>query len=87
MAVASRLRNAIMLSAAGLRLPPTRPELTRGRRCLGYAPAQAGRMIEDYKRLTRRARTVVEPSSTDASQLTAPSVIWRRQRSVERHVH
>jgi len=60
--LASRLRNAIMLVRGRPADSPPTPgrELTAVARCLGYAPAQAGRMIEDYKRLTRRARTVVE---------------------------
>jgi glutamate-ammonia-ligase adenylyltransferase len=60
--LATRVRNAIMLvRGRPADSPPTAGrELTAVARCLGYAPAQAGRMIEDYKRLTRRARTVVE---------------------------
>jgi glutamate-ammonia-ligase adenylyltransferase len=60
--LATRVRNAVMLvRGRPADSPPTSGrELTAVARCLGYAPAQAGRMIEDYKRLTRRARTVVE---------------------------
>jgi glutamate-ammonia-ligase adenylyltransferase len=60
--LASRVRNAIMLvrGRPADSPPPAGRELTAIARCLGYAPAQAGRMIEDYKRVTRRARTVVE---------------------------
>jgi glutamate-ammonia-ligase adenylyltransferase len=60
--LATRVRNANMLvRGRPSDSPPTvGRELTAVARCLGYAPAQSGRMIEDYKRLTRRARTVVE---------------------------
>jgi glutamate-ammonia-ligase adenylyltransferase len=60
--LATRVRNANMLvRGRPADSPPTvGRELTAVARCLGYAPAQSGRMIEDYKRLTRRARTVVE---------------------------
>jgi glutamate-ammonia-ligase adenylyltransferase len=60
--LATRVRNAIMLvrGRPADSPPPAGRELTAIARCLGYAPAQAGRMIEDYKRVTRRARTVVE---------------------------
>ncbi len=60
--LATRVRNAIMLvrGRPADSPPPAGRELTAIARCLGYAPAQTGRMIEDYKRVTRRARTVVE---------------------------
>jgi len=60
--LATRVRNAIVLvrGRAGDSLPADGRELTAVARCLGYAPAQAGRFTDDYRRLTRRARAVVE---------------------------
>jgi glutamate-ammonia-ligase adenylyltransferase len=60
--LATRVRNAIVLvrGRPGDSLPADGRELTAVARCLGYPPAQAGRFVDDYRRLTRRAREVVE---------------------------
>jgi glutamate-ammonia-ligase adenylyltransferase len=59
---ASRLRNAIMLVRA--RASDQMPSAARDRSAvaslLGYAPDEAEKMLDDYLRTTRRARTVVE---------------------------
>jgi len=59
---ASRLRNAIMLwKGRAADLPPTNfRDLDGVARLAGYPPASAGRMDDDYQRVTRRARVVVE---------------------------
>jgi [glutamine synthetase] adenylyltransferase / [glutamine synthetase]-adenylyl-L-tyrosine phosphorylase len=59
---ASRLRNAIMLwKGRPSDLPPTNfRDLDGVARLAGYPPASAGRMDDDYQRVTRRARNVVE---------------------------
>ena len=60
--MASRIRNAIML----VRGRPADSPPTGGReqssiaRVLGYPADQTGRLLDDYRRITRRARTVVE---------------------------
>jgi glutamate-ammonia-ligase adenylyltransferase len=60
--LAMRVRNAILLvrGRAGDSLPTDARELDAVARCLGYLPAHAGRLAEDYRRVTRRARAVVE---------------------------
>jgi glutamate-ammonia-ligase adenylyltransferase len=60
--MASRLRNAIMLwKGKAADLPPTNfRDLDGVARLAGYPPASAGRMDDDYQRITRRARAVVE---------------------------
>jgi [glutamine synthetase] adenylyltransferase / [glutamine synthetase]-adenylyl-L-tyrosine phosphorylase len=59
---ASRLRNAIMLwRGRASDLPPTNYHDMDGvARLAGYPPASAGRLDDDYQRVTRRARSVVE---------------------------
>jgi glutamate-ammonia-ligase adenylyltransferase len=59
---ASRLRNAVMLwRGRPSDLPPTNfRDLDGVARLTGYPPASAGRMDDDYQRVTRRARSVVE---------------------------
>jgi glutamate-ammonia-ligase adenylyltransferase len=58
----SRVRNAILLSGARSSdsLPTDLRELSIVAQVLGYAPGAAGSMLEDYRRTTRRARTVVD---------------------------
>jgi glutamate-ammonia-ligase adenylyltransferase len=60
--MATRIRNAIML----VRGRPADSPPTGGReqssiaRVLGYPADETGRLLDDYRRITRRARTVVE---------------------------
>ena len=60
--LASRVRNGIMLvrGRASDTLPSDTRELAGVARVVGYAPGQAGALVEDYRRATRRARAVVE---------------------------
>ena len=61
--MASRARNAIMLVSGrpGDQLPRMGKELSGMRRALGYPPDRdASVFLEDYLRITRRARSVVE---------------------------
>jgi glutamate-ammonia-ligase adenylyltransferase len=60
--LASRVRNASVLwrGRAQDALPTNVQELDGVARIVGYPPASAGRLDEDYQRATRRARTVVE---------------------------
>ena len=59
---ASRVRNATLLvrGRPGDNLPSDLRELTGVARVLGYPPGAAGTLVDDYRRATRRARTVVE---------------------------
>jgi glutamate-ammonia-ligase adenylyltransferase len=59
---ASRVRNATLLvrGRPGDNMPNDLRELTGVARVLGYPPGAAGRLVDDYRRATRRARTVVE---------------------------
>ncbi|MDT0264862.1 bifunctional [glutamine synthetase] adenylyltransferase/[glutamine synthetase]-adenylyl-L-tyrosine phosphorylase [Streptomyces sp. DSM 44915] len=60
--LASRVRNAVML-VRGRPLdtfPTDTRETAAVARYLGYEPGTAGRMLDDYRRVTRRARAVVE---------------------------
>jgi glutamate-ammonia-ligase adenylyltransferase len=59
---ASRVRNAGLLvrGRPGDTLPTDLRELTGVARVLGYPPGAAGTLVDDYRRATRRARTVVE---------------------------
>ncbi|RMI38439.1 bifunctional [glutamine synthetase] adenylyltransferase/[glutamine synthetase]-adenylyl-L-tyrosine phosphorylase [Streptomyces triticirhizae] len=60
--LASRVRNAVML-VRGRPLdtfPTDSRETAAVARYLGYEPGTAGRMLDDYRRVTRRARGVVE---------------------------
>jgi glutamate-ammonia-ligase adenylyltransferase len=59
---ASRVRNATLLvrGRPGDTLPTDLRELTGVARVLGYPPGAAGTLVDDYRRATRRARTVVE---------------------------
>jgi glutamate-ammonia-ligase adenylyltransferase len=60
--VASRVRNAVMLvrGRAGDTFPSDGRELAAVGRYLGYGPGHVGDMLDDYRRITRRARGVVE---------------------------
>ncbi|WP_059008916.1 bifunctional [glutamine synthetase] adenylyltransferase/[glutamine synthetase]-adenylyl-L-tyrosine phosphorylase [Streptomyces specialis] len=60
--LASRVRNAVMLvRGRPLDTFPTDPrESAAVARFLGYGPGEVGRMLDDYRRTTRRARAVVE---------------------------
>ncbi|MFE3515962.1 bifunctional [glutamine synthetase] adenylyltransferase/[glutamine synthetase]-adenylyl-L-tyrosine phosphorylase [Streptomyces sp. NPDC059166] len=60
--LASRVRNAVMLvrGRPGDTFPSNPRELTAVGRYLGYEPGHVGDMLEDYRRITRRARAIVE---------------------------
>jgi [glutamine synthetase] adenylyltransferase / [glutamine synthetase]-adenylyl-L-tyrosine phosphorylase len=60
--LASRVRGAVVLVRGknSDTLPRDTRELAAVGRVLGYAPGQTGELVEDYRRATRRARTVVE---------------------------
>ncbi|MFJ4904947.1 bifunctional [glutamine synthetase] adenylyltransferase/[glutamine synthetase]-adenylyl-L-tyrosine phosphorylase [Streptomyces sp. NPDC093249] len=60
--LASRVRNAVMLvrGRAGDTFPTAPRELAAVGRYLGYEAGHVGEMVDDYRRITRRARAVVE---------------------------
>jgi [glutamine synthetase] adenylyltransferase / [glutamine synthetase]-adenylyl-L-tyrosine phosphorylase len=60
--LASRARNAVMLvtDKASDSLPRDTRDLAAVSRVLGYPPHESGRFLEDYRRVTRRARAVVD---------------------------
>ncbi|GHG16433.1 bifunctional [glutamine synthetase] adenylyltransferase/[glutamine synthetase]-adenylyl-L-tyrosine phosphorylase [Streptomyces filamentosus] len=60
--LASRVRNAVMLvrGRPGDTFPTDPRELAAVGRYLGYGPGHAGEMVDDYRRITRRARAVVD---------------------------
>jgi glutamate-ammonia-ligase adenylyltransferase len=60
--LASRVRNAVLLvrGRPGDTFPSGGRELAAVARYLGFEPGHAGELLEDYRRTTRRARTVVE---------------------------
>jgi len=60
--LASRVRNATVLwrGRAADALPTNMLELDGVARIVGYPPGSAGRLDDDYQRVTRRARSVVE---------------------------
>ncbi|MDK0519127.1 bifunctional [glutamine synthetase] adenylyltransferase/[glutamine synthetase]-adenylyl-L-tyrosine phosphorylase [Streptomyces sp. ML-6] len=60
--LATRVRNAVMLvrGRPGDTFPTGPRELTAVGRYLGYEPGHVGDMLDDYRRITRRARAVVE---------------------------
>ncbi|MFJ7169762.1 bifunctional [glutamine synthetase] adenylyltransferase/[glutamine synthetase]-adenylyl-L-tyrosine phosphorylase [Streptomyces globosus] len=60
--LASRVRNAVMLvrGRAGDTFPTQTRELAAVGRYLGYAEGTVGEMLDDYRRITRRARAVVD---------------------------
>ncbi|MFF3325939.1 bifunctional [glutamine synthetase] adenylyltransferase/[glutamine synthetase]-adenylyl-L-tyrosine phosphorylase [Streptomyces sp. NPDC002889] len=60
--LATRVRNAVMLvrGRAGDTFPSDGRELAAVGRYLGYGPGHVGDMLDDYRRITRRARAVME---------------------------
>ncbi|MFI1680405.1 bifunctional [glutamine synthetase] adenylyltransferase/[glutamine synthetase]-adenylyl-L-tyrosine phosphorylase [Streptomyces sp. NPDC020607] len=60
--LAARVRNAVMLvrGRAGDTFPSDGRELAAVARYLGYDTGHVGDMLDDYRRITRRARAVVE---------------------------
>ncbi|MFE7626611.1 bifunctional [glutamine synthetase] adenylyltransferase/[glutamine synthetase]-adenylyl-L-tyrosine phosphorylase [Streptomyces sp. NPDC057509] len=60
--LATRVRNAVMLvrGRPGDTFPSVPRELTAVGRYLGYEEGHVGDMLDDYRRITRRARGVVE---------------------------
>ncbi|MFC8509577.1 bifunctional [glutamine synthetase] adenylyltransferase/[glutamine synthetase]-adenylyl-L-tyrosine phosphorylase [Streptomyces sp. NPDC057411] len=60
--LATRVRNAVMLvrGRPGDTFPSEPRELAAVGRYLGYGPGHVGEMVDDYRRITRRARAVVE---------------------------
>ncbi|WP_372347278.1 bifunctional [glutamine synthetase] adenylyltransferase/[glutamine synthetase]-adenylyl-L-tyrosine phosphorylase [Streptomyces sp. KL116D] len=60
--LATRVRNAVMLvrGRAGDTFPSDGRELGAVGRYLGYGPGHVGDMLDDYRRITRRARAVME---------------------------
>ena len=60
--LASRVRNAVVLSRGrpSDSLPTAVRELDGVARLVGYPPGSAAALDDDYQRLTRRARSVVE---------------------------
>lgn len=60
--MATRVRNAIVLARGrpGDLVPSSQPDVTGVAHLMGYAPGQGGELLEDYRRVTRRARGVVE---------------------------
>jgi glutamate-ammonia-ligase adenylyltransferase len=60
--MASRVRNAALLvrGRPGDNLPTDLRELSGVAQLLGYPPGAAGTLVDDYRRATRRARTVVD---------------------------
>ncbi|MFF3395329.1 bifunctional [glutamine synthetase] adenylyltransferase/[glutamine synthetase]-adenylyl-L-tyrosine phosphorylase [Streptomyces sp. NPDC002669] len=60
--LATRVRNAVMLvrGRPGDTFPTVPRELTAVGRYLGYEPGHVGDMLDDYRRVTRRARAVME---------------------------
>ena len=60
--MATRVRNAVVLSRgrAGDMVPSGPPDLAGVAALLGYRPGRSSDLLEDYRRVTRRARAVVE---------------------------
>lgn len=60
--MATRVRNAIVLARGrpGDLVPSAPPDLTGIAHLMGYPPGQGSDLLEDYRRITRRARGVVE---------------------------
>lgn len=60
--LATRVRNAVMLvrGRPGDTFPSDPRELAAVGRYLGYESGHVGEMVDDYRRITRRARAVVE---------------------------
>ncbi|MFJ8075776.1 bifunctional [glutamine synthetase] adenylyltransferase/[glutamine synthetase]-adenylyl-L-tyrosine phosphorylase [Streptomyces sp. NPDC096176] len=66
--LATRVRNGVMLvrGRAGDTFPSEARELAAVGRYLGYGPGHVGDMLDDYRRVTRRARAVMESIFYDA---------------------
>ncbi|MGW7355753.1 bifunctional [glutamine synthetase] adenylyltransferase/[glutamine synthetase]-adenylyl-L-tyrosine phosphorylase [Streptomyces sp. NPDC054802] len=66
--LATRVRNGVMLvrGRAGDTFPADARELAAVGRYLGYGPGHVGDMLDDYRRVTRRARGVMEAVFYDA---------------------
>ncbi|QIP86822.1 bifunctional [glutamine synthetase] adenylyltransferase/[glutamine synthetase]-adenylyl-L-tyrosine phosphorylase [Streptomyces sp. Tu 2975] len=66
--LATRVRNGVMLvrGRAGDTFPSDARELAAVGRYLGYGPGHVGDMLDDYRRVTRRARGVMETVFYDA---------------------
>ncbi|MEU8571409.1 bifunctional glutamine-synthetase adenylyltransferase/deadenyltransferase, partial [Streptomyces pathocidini] len=66
--LATRVRNAVTLvrGRPGDTFPTDGRELAAAGRYLGYGPGRVGEMLDDYRRVTRRARMVVEELFYDA---------------------
>jgi glutamate-ammonia-ligase adenylyltransferase len=60
--LASRLRDAITIARGtpSDMIPSGGRDLASVAHVLGYAPGMSGALLEDYRRVTRRARSVVE---------------------------
>ena len=60
--MATRVRDAVMLvrGRASDMVPTDTHDLAAVSQVLGYAPGESGALLEDYRRITRRARGVVE---------------------------
>ncbi|MCX2179481.1 bifunctional [glutamine synthetase] adenylyltransferase/[glutamine synthetase]-adenylyl-L-tyrosine phosphorylase [Streptomyces sp. SKN60] len=60
--LATRVRNAVMLvrGRPGDTFPSEPRELAAVGRYLGYTPGHVGELVDDYRRITRRARAVME---------------------------
>ncbi|MEU8676018.1 bifunctional [glutamine synthetase] adenylyltransferase/[glutamine synthetase]-adenylyl-L-tyrosine phosphorylase [Streptomyces sp. NPDC048560] len=67
--LATRVRNAVMLvrGRPGDTFPSNPREVTAVGRYLGYEPGHVGDMLDDYRRITRRARAVMEERFYGAS--------------------
>jgi glutamate-ammonia-ligase adenylyltransferase len=60
--LATRIRDAIMVARGrpSDSVPRDNRELALVAGVLGYGPGRAGELVEDYRRVSRRARAVVE---------------------------
>jgi [glutamine synthetase] adenylyltransferase / [glutamine synthetase]-adenylyl-L-tyrosine phosphorylase len=60
--IATRVRDAVMLvrGRAGDMVPTDARDLAAVAQVLGYRPGHSGALLDDYRRITRRARGVVE---------------------------
>jgi glutamate-ammonia-ligase adenylyltransferase len=60
--MASRIRNSIMLmrGRASDSIPSDTRELASLAELLGYGPGESSHLLADYRRVTRRARAVVD---------------------------
>jgi glutamate-ammonia-ligase adenylyltransferase len=60
--IATRVRDAVMLARgrASDMVPTDTRDLAAVSQVLGYAPGESGALLDDYRRITRRARGVVE---------------------------